>query len=132
MTLRDGNDFGVTGHDFRVADAIWGTDVASIEGKTKRKNTRSADKTIGQQVAQQQQILSIDIMFVEGQPTLVAVSSPLELTFATTLYSLDLDRPSRSAAIVKKGVDEIVATLASRNFQVRVIMTDGEKSVGKL
>jgi hypothetical protein len=131
-TPRDGNDFSVTEHDSRVADAIWGKDVASIKGKTNRRKTRAAEKTIGQPVVQQQQILSIDIMFVEGVPTLVAVSSPLELTFAMTLYSLDLDRPSRSAAIVKKGVDEIVATLASRNFQVRVIMTDGEKSVGKL
>ena len=32
--LRDGNDFNVTEYDYRVADAIWGKDIASIKGKT--------------------------------------------------------------------------------------------------
>ena len=33
--IERGTNFGVTEKDFRVADSIWGKDVASIKGKTK-------------------------------------------------------------------------------------------------
>ena len=34
--LRDGTGFDVTPYDFKVADAIWGPDIASLRGKTTR------------------------------------------------------------------------------------------------
>ena len=36
------------------------------------------------------------------------------------------------SAVVKKGIDGFVATLASRNFVTRMIMSDGEGAVGKI
>ena len=45
-------------------------------------------------VIQQQKFLSIDILFVERVPILVGLTSPLDITFAVTLTSLDEDKPS--------------------------------------
>ena len=63
--LRDGNDFNVTDYDFRVADAIWGKDISSIKGKTVKRKAQAPNLIITTTLVQQQQILSIDIMFVE-------------------------------------------------------------------
>jgi hypothetical protein len=130
--LRDGSGFDVSEYDFRVADVIWGKDIASIKGKTTKKVTMSADITLSAPVVQQQQILSIDIMFVGQVSTVVAVAHPLELTFDVTLDRSILGKPLRTAEAVKKCIDIILATLASRNFQVSMIMSDGEGAISKL
>ena len=80
--LRDGTGFDVTEYDFKVVDAIWGKDIASLKGKTTKKATMAADITLSAPVVQQQQIVSIDIMFVDQVITVVAVAHPIELTFA--------------------------------------------------
>lgn len=83
--LRDGSGFDVTPYDFQVADAIWGPDIASLRGKTTRSKPMIADVTLGVPVLQQQQLLVIDIMFIDQVSTLVAVAYPLDLTFGVTL-----------------------------------------------
>ena len=130
--LRDGNDFSVTEYDFRVADTIWGKDIASIKGKTTKRKSQPAMLTLTPTVVQQQQILSIDIMFVEQVALLVAVSHPLDLTLGVILENADIGKPSRCAESVKKCLDTIVATLRSRNFIISLIMSDGEGAIGKL
>jgi hypothetical protein len=130
--LRDGSGFDVSEYDFEVADAIWGKDIASIKGKTTRKATASTDITLSAPVVQQQQILSIDIMFVDQVSTVVAVAHPLELTFGVSLDRSILGKALRTAEAVKKRIDIILATLASRNFQVSMIISDGEGAISKL
>ena len=83
-------------------------------------------------VVQQEQILSIDIMFVEQVALLVAVSHPLDLTLGVILDQADSGKPSRTAESVKKCLDVIISTLKSRNFVVSLIMSDGEGAIGKL
>ena len=58
-------------------------------------------------VVQQEQILSIDIMFVEQVALLVAVSHPLDLTLGVILDQADSGKPSRTAESVKKYLDVI-------------------------
>ena len=130
--LRDGSGFDVSEYDFRVADAIWGKDIASIKGKTTKKTTVPANMIISAPVVQQQQILSVDIMFVDQVASVVAVSYPLELTFGVILDRSSLGKPLRTAEAVKKCIDIMITTLASRNFKVSVIMTDGEGAISKL
>ena len=57
-----GVNFTVTGTDFRIADDIWGPDIASMKGKIKKRATNVADIEITRQLVQQEQILSVDIM----------------------------------------------------------------------
>ena len=79
---------------------------------------------------QVEQTLAIDVMFVEGVPTPVGVSSPLDLTLAVSLTSLDTSESSRSASVIKKAIVDTVSTLRSRSFLVTLIMTDGEGAIG--
>ena len=50
---------------------------------------------MGLVIAQVEQTLSIDVMFIEGVPSLVGVASPLDLTLAVSLTALDTSRASR-------------------------------------
>jgi hypothetical protein len=130
--VSNGSNFDVTARDFEVADAIWGKDVASMEGKTKKQATPVADIDISPTLAWLDQVLSVDIMFVQKLAVLIGVATPLDLTLATSLSSLDLQRPSRAAGIVRKGLQYFLGVLTSQNFSTRLIMTDGEGAVAKL
>ena len=83
-----GRNFDVTARDFAVADAIYGKDIASLKGKTTKRATKVADISIGAAV-EQQQILSVDIMYVEGVASLIGLATPLDLTMAVSLLSFD-------------------------------------------
>lgn len=126
-----GTNFDVTARDFAVAEDIYGTDMATMKGKTKKQSTAIADISTGAAIAQVEQILSVDVMFVEGVPSLIGLATPLDLTMAVTLSSYDSAQGPRSAIVVKKGIDGFVSTLTSRNFVTRVIVSDGEGAVKK-
>ena len=130
--IKGGDNFGVSEEDFRIADAIWGKDITSMRGKTRKSATPAADIRIAARVVQQQQVLSVDIMFVESIPSLIAVSTPLDLVQAVTLKTADMSKPQRIAQAVKHGLDEILSTLRSTGFDVTVMMSDGEAAIGKL
>lgn len=94
--------------------------------------TTIADSSIGAARVQVEQVLSVDVMFFEGVPSLVGLATPLDLTMAVTLLAFDSVQGPRSAVVVKKGIEGFVATLASRNFVTRLIMSDGEGAIGKI
>ena len=123
--LRTGNNFDVSEYDFKVAHTIWGKCMATAAGKTHRYPVRPADITIVPTAVQQQQVLAIDIMFVEKTCSLVGVATPLDLTLASSLIDVDLMKPSRAATVVKEALIQMISALASRNFIVQMIMSDG-------
>jgi hypothetical protein len=124
--VETGSNFDVTGRDFKIADSIWGKDVASVNRKTKKRASPVADINVGPTIVQQQQVLGIDVMFIDKIP------SPLGLTIATSLVSLDLQKPSRGASVVMRGIMYFIGVLASRNFKTPLLMSDGEGAIGKL
>jgi hypothetical protein len=122
----------VTARDFVIADAIWGKDIASMKGKTKKQATPVADITVSPTLVQKEQVLAIEIMFIRKLAILIGVSTPLDLTLATSLTSADMLKPSRAAAAVKKGIDYFMGVLQSQDFKAKLIMSDGEGAVAKL
>jgi hypothetical protein len=52
VMIKGGDNMKVTERDFRVAHDIWGKDVTSMRGKTKKKSTPVADLTIRAPIAQ--------------------------------------------------------------------------------
>ena len=66
------------------------------------------DTTIGIPIVQQQQILVVDIMFIDQVSTLVAVSYPLDVTLGVTLDRTISGKPSRAAESVKKALEIIL------------------------
>ena len=121
-----GSNFEVTARDFQVADAIWGKDIASLKGKTCKRATAIADVVVSTKIAQRDQVLSIDIMFIEKLAILIGVATPLGLTIAYSLNNIASKKSSRAAAEVRKGITHFLAVLSSQNFRTSVIMSDGE------
>jgi hypothetical protein len=111
VMIRGGDKMKVTERDFRVAHDIWGKDVTSMRGKTKKKSTAVADISIRAPVIQKQQVLSVDIMFVDSIPSLVAVATPLDLVLAVSLKSSDMGKSQRTAAAVKVGLEDMAGTM---------------------
>ena len=130
--MNSGTNFDVTARDFQVAESIWGKDRASLQGKTTKRASPIADVSIQGVTVQQQQILSVDIMFVDKIPFLVGVATPLDLTIATSLMTLDVLRPSRAAEVVKRGILYFISVLASQHFTTPLLMSDGEGAIAKM
>ena len=130
--VSSGANYEITGKDFQVADAIWGKDMASMKGKTTRRATNVANMEVKRFESQQQQILSVDIMFVEKLPFLVGVATPLDLTLVKSLTTVDMKKPSRAAEAVRIGLLYFIGILESQNFKTTALMVDGEGSISKL
>ena len=111
--LNSGSNFEVTARDFQIADAIWGVDIASLKGKTTKKETAVADITVNKKIVQQDQVLAIDIMFIDKIATLIGLATPLGLTIAYSLNNLDMTKAARAAVNIKKGIDHFI-TIHSR------------------
>jgi phosphatidylserine synthase len=93
-----------------------------VKGKRKKRASPVADINVGPSIVQQQQVLGIDIMFIDKIPILIGVASPLGLTMATSLVSLDMQKPSRAASVVMRGITYFIGVLASRNFKTHISM----------
>jgi hypothetical protein len=74
-TASSGSNFDVTARDFEIADVIWGKDIASMKGKTKKQATPVANVTISSTLVQKEQVLAIDLIFVRKLAILIGVSS---------------------------------------------------------
>ena len=128
--VETGSNFRVTRRDFQNADAIWGPDVASLKGKSTLTASIAPVPTLNVDHQREPQTLSIDIMFVDRIPILVGVAYPLDLTMAADL-KMD-NNPSRNASALQQGILSFTATLLSQGYPTALIMSDGEKAVGKL
>ena len=101
-----GSNFDVTARDFQIADAIWGKDIASLNRKTTKRATAIAVST---KILQRDQVLSINIMYLDKLAILIGVATPLGLyeivspsgvAISYSLNSADLNKPARTAAQV--------------------------------
>ena len=126
------NNFSVSKVDFRNAHTIWGKFLASLRGRTHKKSSPVANIALTPASAQQQQVLSVDILFLDNTAILIAVFTPLDMTLAASLIRLDTDKTTRAAAIVKPALEEMISILRSRNFLVHLIMSDDEGAIGKM
>ena len=115
----------VTKEDVRRADAIFGSSVASLKGKTNKLSSSAAAVTIAPRVTQVQQILAVDIFFIKRLPFLLGVMSPLGLSQCTALKD-------RGVACVATALRVFFSTAASRGFDCVQLRTDGEGAVGAM
>jgi len=75
----------VTAQDVYRASQIFGADLASVKGKTVTIMPEAAKLEYIPKPTQEELTLHTDIMFVERDPYLVSVSTPLGLTMCTHL-----------------------------------------------
>ena len=89
----------------------------------------AADISIKAKIVQKDQVLSIDIMFIDKIAILIGVATPLGLTIAYSLNNVVLKKSSRAAEHVRKGIAHFLGVLGSQGFKTSVIMSDGEGAV---
>lgn len=130
--IRGGNNFEVFESDFRIAHSFWGKYLASLKGKTHKMSSPVGDISLTPVVVQHEQDLSVDVILIDNTAVLIGVSIPLDLTLAFSLIRLDLPKPSKAAPIVNGALEDMLCTLKSRNFSVRVIMSDREGAIGRI
>ena len=127
--VNTGSNFDISSRDFQVAEAIWGRNMASMNGKTTKRATVVADIMIKAKIVQKDQVLVIDIMFIDKIAILIGVATPLGLTMAYSLNNVVLKKSSRSTEHVRKGIAHFLGVLGSQGFKTSVIMSDGEGAV---
>jgi hypothetical protein len=77
--VESGVNLDITGHDFRIAEAIWGADIATLKGKTRKLGAVPADMVIAPIIAQQDQVLSMESPLSSGWRHLSALRWPQHL-----------------------------------------------------
>jgi Reverse transcriptase (RNA-dependent DNA polymerase) len=115
----------VTKQDVRNADAIFGSSIPSLKGKTRKQASTPASPVIAPRVTQVQQILAVDIFFVKKLPFLIGQLVPLNLALCTPLKN-------RTAAIVAAGIRTFINTAKSRDFDCVQLRTDGEGALAAM
>jgi hypothetical protein len=70
-----------------VVRAIYGQDVGSLKGKTKRLKSEPAKVEYVKREVSANQTLYVDVMFIESEAYLVSMSKPLGLTQITQIAS---------------------------------------------
>ena len=112
----------VTPTDVKNARLIFGKSVAELKGKTKRRTSTAATSVVAPRMVQQQQVVMVDIFFVDGITFLGGVFVPLQLAVCHPLAS-------RNVAQVGFGLKKFQAIGASRDFDVIELRCDGEGGV---
>ena len=125
--VNTGSNFVISSRDFQVAEAIWGRNMASMNGKTTKRATVVADIMIKAKTVQKDQVLAIGIMIIDKFDIIVA--TPLGLTMAYSLNNVLLKKSSRSTEHVRKGIAHFLGVLGSQGYKTSVIMSDGEGAV---
>jgi len=126
--IRDGNVLNVPHmvEDVRRFYDIYGAQVPGIRGRTTKQHATPAvraDLESKEQITHQEMVM--DVMHIVGQPFLISVSSPLELTIICYVSSL-------SKTDLGTGVQQHINTLRSRGFEPRAILVNPHKSLASL
>ena len=115
----------ITKQDVRNADAIFGSSIAALKGKTHKLASIPASAIIAPRVTQVQQILAVDIFFIKNLPFLLGQLIPLGLAQCIPLKN-------RSAPLVAKAIRSFINTAKSRDFDCVQLRTDGEGALGAM
>jgi hypothetical protein len=126
--IRDGNVLNVPHmvEDVRRFYDIYGAQVPGIRGRTTKQHATPAvraDIESKEQITHQEMVM--DVMHIVGQPFLISVSSPLELTIVCYVSSLN-------KTDLGTGVQQHINTLRSRGFEPRAILVNPHKSLASL
>ena len=114
-------DCPVTIQDVKRAQDIYGDVLAALQGKTKQKKA-AAVQTSSIDVVRRDQDLHVDLMFIDREPYLVSVSSPLQLLMVN--HCGDKSTDSVKAALLNH-----ISLYKGQDYQVKMILCDGEGAV---
>ena len=113
----------VTARDVHRAIDIWGPDVGSPKGKTTSHQAKLEEKLplIGIEY-KTEQIMYVDIMFVNQVPYLVSVVQPIEFLYVSKLAN-------REHKSIWNSLKTSLASMVKYRFRVKMIRVDGEGAI---
>ena len=115
----------VTKLDVRNADAIFGSSIPALRGKTHKMTSTEASPILLPRVTQVQQILVVDLFYIKQMPFLLGELVPLGLALCTPAKD-------RTAAVIAAGIRSFINTAKSRDFDCVQLRTDGEGALAAM
>ena len=118
----------VTVQDIQRSIQVYGEDIASLKGKiTDTAPTIVNTNTLfNNTLIPTNQSMHCDIMFIDEDPYLVSVATPLDLVMVSHLNG------SRSTQSLQSALDKQIAVFMARGYQIKAVLSDGEKGISKL
>jgi len=115
----------ITRYDVTRCRDIYGTDLATLKGKTTTSTPSRVKIEAVPRLIQYGQQLATDIMYIRAAPYLITVSSPLGYTMVEALKS-------RRSEDLYEALWKHISAYKAHYFSIQTIMTDGESGVVKL
>ena len=117
----------VTIADVYRAARIWGPDVSYLKGTTRNQKTQHIDaELLPLKEERAEQVLHVDLMYVEGEAFLISKSTPAELIMA---HHLGHGKGARTSATIKARLEEQFASYQAAGYKIRTLLTDNEGGV---
>ena len=97
--IGNGKNFDIAAHDFAVADAIWGADIATLKGKTVKSAPIPSDSTMGPVIAHPISVCITIRLYTSSHTHVPTTEYPTGCTPYT--YSLQRQHSSSSSVVSK-------------------------------
>ncbi len=117
------NNLPITVRDVQNANSILGPNIAALKGKSTAKKPILSERLEINRSTEKDQIILIDLIYINGETFLVALSNPLNMI---TTHYLGSGTNSKTSSILEKVVHQIVSTYRGESFHVHSVLSDNE------
>ena len=111
--------------DITRANAIWGTNVASLKGRTTRVRPMPPPQTPATRRSFDEQHMHCDIMFINRQGYLVSITHPLGIVLVANVENL-------TTPTLRQSIRRMFGTIGSRRITIVRFTSDNERGIASL